>query len=116
MTKVTIEIAQLLTDGLATFFGVWAALLYQGQVVASGFAPIGAHLLLHPRQGMQSIDNRLTDLSGLIEQAQIGGIADRLLNNRGINDQFASVCRGYVNSGRRFSLTTQTSVATSRWR
>ena len=72
MTKIAFEITQLLADGLAALFGTGAALLDQGQIVATRIPAIGAHLL-HPRQGVaqqgvESIDNGFTDLAGLIEQ------------------------------------------------
>ena len=70
MTKVAFEIAQLLADGLAPFFDSREALRDQSQIIPPPIVAIGAHFLLHPRQRVESIDNRFTDLADLIEQAQ----------------------------------------------
>ena len=49
MTKVTLEVAQLLADGLARFFVAGTALLDQSQIVLARVAAISAYLLFHPR-------------------------------------------------------------------
>ena len=49
MTQVTVEVAQLLADGLAVLFVAGSALLDQSQIILAGVAPVSARLLFHPR-------------------------------------------------------------------
>ena len=63
---------------------------------------------------MESIDNRFTYLAGLIEQAQVGGVTDRLLNHCGVNDELAPMCRWLLITGRRFGVITGYDFAASR--
>ena len=65
---------------------------------------------------MERIDNCFADLTGLIEQTQISGIADRLLNHRGVNDELAPMCHWLLIRGRRFGVITGYGLAASRRR
>ena len=89
---------------LRRFFCAGAALLDQGQIVPPRRSAIGAHLHFRSQQGMEDVDNRLTDLASLIEQAHISGIADRLLNYRGVNDELAAMCRWLLIRRRRLTI------------
>ena len=66
------------------------------EVSLTGFYTIGPRLLFPVCLGIQLVDDLFTELPGLIEQTQVGGIANRLRRYGGVQNQLALVFRRFI--------------------
>ena len=93
MSQVAPQILQLLFDPAMPDFARRSPLFHNSEKGLAGFFTIGSRLLVPVRLQIECVYDLFTELPGFIEQAQVGGVADRLRGDRCIQDPFAPMCR-----------------------
>ncbi len=93
MLKITAQILQLLPDPATHYPGTRPAPFGNCQVGFSRLLTIRPRFLFQFSPGIQFVDDLFTELSCLIQQTQVGGIANRLFANGGIQDQLSLMLR-----------------------
>ena len=91
MAQVPSQILQLLPIPATVLFNALLSLFYNGKILPSRLLPICAGLAALIAETIQLINQLLRNFSGLIQQVNIGRVADRLLGNRRVNQQLPFV-------------------------